>query len=61
MRNDDLSRATWRRSSYSGNSGNCVEIAIAKSVVRVRDSKNRNGGVLYVGIRDWNEFLCALK
>ena len=25
----DLSRAEWRKSSYSGQSGNCVEVAVS--------------------------------
>ena len=38
----DLTRALWRKSSYSsGNGGNCVEIAVnLPGVVAVRDSKD---------------------
>jgi hypothetical protein len=28
MTNPDLSPATWRKSSRSGNGGNCVEVAL---------------------------------
>ena len=35
----DLSRAEWRKSSYSGQSGNCVEVARnLPGLVAVRDS-----------------------
>lgn len=34
----------WRTSSYSGNQGNCVEVA--HSLDRLRDSKNQAGPVL---------------
>jgi hypothetical protein len=61
MHNDDLSRATWRTSSYSGNSGNCVEVAVAESVVGVRDSTNRDSGVLVVSREEWRKFANALK
>ena len=41
----DLSRATWRKSSYSNASGSCVEIAVLKGAIgehdiAVRDSKD---------------------
>ncbi len=45
----DLSNATWRKASRSGeNGGNCVELAKAAdaSVVAVRDSKDPDGPVL---------------
>ncbi|QKW32855.1 DUF397 domain-containing protein [Actinomadura sp. NAK00032] len=45
----DLSNATWRKASRSGeNGGNCVELAdvAGASVVAVRDSKNPDGPVL---------------
>jgi Domain of unknown function (DUF397) len=40
----DLSRAEWRKSSYSSQSGNCVEVARNLSgLVAVRDSKHPDG------------------
>ncbi|MEW2353601.1 DUF397 domain-containing protein [Spirillospora sp. NPDC029432] len=45
----DLSDATWRKASRSGeNGGNCVELAGACGVVGVRDSKDPEGPVLLV-------------
>jgi len=55
----DLSRAQWRKSSYSGNSGNCVEIADLGQVVVVRDSKNPDGPVLVVTIPQWWRFISS--
>ena len=37
----DLPRAQWRKASYSGNSGNCVEVADLGHAVAVRDSRSR--------------------
>jgi hypothetical protein len=34
---------TWRKSSFSGDTGNCVEVAVSVEAVAVRDSKNPAG------------------
>jgi hypothetical protein len=57
----DLPRAQWRRSSYSGNTGNCVEVAIKDSVVAVRDSKNPDGPKLTFTRQDWAAFIRRVK
>jgi Domain of unknown function (DUF397) len=46
----DLTKALWRKSSYSGtNGGACVEIAAnLPGIVAVRDSKNPEGPALLV-------------
>lgn len=31
---------TWRKSSHSSTSANCVELAVGETVTAVRDSKN---------------------
>jgi hypothetical protein len=36
----------WRKSSYSVNSGNCVELADAGPAILVRDSKHPEAGHL---------------
>jgi hypothetical protein len=39
---------TWRKSSYSANTGTCVEITSALD--RIRDSKNPHGPTLQVDV-----------
>ncbi|HEX6074574.1 MAG TPA: DUF397 domain-containing protein [Micromonosporaceae bacterium] len=58
----DLDRAIWRKSTRSGNGGNCVEIASNISgIVAVRDSKDPDGPAL-VSTRDrWQTFLSGVK
>jgi hypothetical protein len=64
----DLSRATWRKSSYSnGAGGSCVEIAVLadtpahEHTIAVRDSKNPDGSALTVTARQWRNFTAAIK
>ena len=45
----DLSRAEWRKSSYSSQSGNCVEVALnLPGLVAVRDPKTSDRAKLIV-------------
>jgi hypothetical protein len=57
----DLSRAQWRKSSYSGNTGNCVEVAILDGATVVRDSKDQDGLKLFIKRGQWNAFIEFLK
>jgi hypothetical protein len=57
----DLSRAQWKKSSYSGNSGNCVEVAHFGQAVAVRDSKDPDGPVVAVTSTEWRAFLSRVK
>ena len=58
----DLSRATWRKSSYSNGGGNCVEIAdLADGTRALRDSKNPDDGVLILGREAWGAFVAGIK
>jgi hypothetical protein len=57
----DLTRATWRKSSYSGNNGgNCVEVAAARTIA-IRDSKDPHGPVLAFAPKDWQQFADRIK
>jgi hypothetical protein len=47
----------WRKSSRSGGSGACVEIACQGTPVLVRDSQNRSGAVLAFPADQWSAFL----
>jgi hypothetical protein len=57
----DLSRAAWRKSTYSGNGGECVEVAdnfaAEHGIVLVRDSKDPAGPILTFTRGEWTAFL----
>jgi len=57
----DLSRAQWRKSSYSGNTGNCIEVADLDGVVAVRDSKSPDRAMLLLTQVDWRTFINAVQ
>ncbi|GLZ35960.1 DUF397 domain-containing protein [Lentzea sp. NBRC 105346] len=48
----------WRKSSYSGNGMNCVEVGHG---VGIRDSKAVAAGHLPVNAPAWSSFLTAVK
>jgi Domain of unknown function (DUF397) len=52
----DLSRADWRKSTYSTANG-CVEVAFVESRVAVRDSKWADSPVLLFSGAAWEEFV----
>lgn len=60
---NDLSRGEWRKSSYSGNSGNCVEVQAATQArtVAVRDSKQVRGPELTITADCWSAFMQGVK
>jgi hypothetical protein len=62
-RSVDLSRAVWRKSSYSnGQGGDCVEVARnLPGVIAVRDSKNPDGPALIVSRDEWAGFVTRLQ
>ncbi|MCW7945738.1 toxin [Streptomyces hygroscopicus] len=55
----DASELAWFKSSHSsGNDGNsCVEIAITRRTVHIRDSKNTEGPHLTLPPTVWSDFL----
>ncbi|MET9180824.1 DUF397 domain-containing protein [Kitasatospora aureofaciens] len=56
----DLSRASWFKSSYSGNGGSCVEVTgDFPGVVPVRDSKDPEGPALVFPVEAWKSFVAA--
>ncbi|MFI9361973.1 DUF397 domain-containing protein [Kitasatospora sp. NPDC053057] len=58
----DLSRATWRKSRFSANQGNCVEVSDDfPGIVPVRDSKDPNGPALAFPADAWRAFIAAIK
>ena len=50
----------WRTSSYSAESGDCVEIAPAPRRVLVRDSKDPDGPALAFPTSAWRTFLTTV-
>lgn len=55
-----LTRDHWRKSSYSGQSGSCVEVGAAPSWVGVRDTKDRHHTLTF-SHDTWAEFITAVK
>lgn len=57
----DLTGANWHKSTRSGDSGDCVEVADvlphAPGYVAVRDSKNPSGATLCFTDAEWNAFI----
>lgn len=50
----------FRKSSYSTNGGDCVEVAESRSVL-IRDTQNRDLGHLSFETAEWAGLLTALK
>ena len=59
---DGNSAVTWRKSSYSGNSGGqCVEVSDAAHLIAVRDSKDPEGPRLAFEREAWDVFAAKVK
>lgn len=52
---------TWRKSSYSGNNNNCVEVADGGERLAVRDSKDSAGPALLFSAEAWTSFVEGVK
>lgn len=62
MQVSGISGLRWRTSTYSGNSGQCVEVSLTDlDRVLIRDSKNPCGPMLAVRPGVWNSFTEAVK
>lgn len=49
----------WRKSSYSGYEGDCVETAFTQTIL-VRDSKAPYSGTIALSTVAWGEFIKSL-
>ncbi|MFF2748582.1 DUF397 domain-containing protein, partial [Kitasatospora sp. NPDC058048] len=56
----DLADARWRKSTYSQQGGNCVEVDDAHPG-RVRDSKDPQGPALVFPAEAWVSFVAAVR
>ncbi|PPJ23686.1 DUF397 domain-containing protein [Nocardia nova] len=61
MSNDDLSGAKWFKSSFSGSTKDCVEVAFLDAGVGVRDSKNPTGPALIFTPTEWSAFTAGVE
>ncbi len=55
--NSTWSNAKWRKSSYSGGAGNCVEVAVKGHEVAVRHSKSPDGAMVVFPLASWRAFV----
>ncbi|WP_159944900.1 DUF397 domain-containing protein [Nocardiopsis sp. FR6] len=53
-------QAPWHKSSYSGSSGSCVEVAEGEQVL-VRDTQNRSLGHISFTTAAWGALLESLR
>jgi len=51
----------WRKSSYSVNNGQCVEVMTEMGTLVIRDSVNRTGSVTRYSANGWRSFLLQVK
>ena len=59
---DDLAPAIWRKSTFSNNTGACVEVADLDSGHRaVRDSKDPAGPALSCTATQWSAFTTGIR
>ncbi|MFE6872704.1 DUF397 domain-containing protein [Kitasatospora sp. NPDC057692] len=60
--NPDLSNASWFKSSYSDNGGQCVEVSASfPGAVPVRDSKDPEGPALVFPAPAWRAFVAGVQ
>ena len=61
----DLTGVRWRKASYSGNNGNCVEVGVKSTpdgdLFLVRDTKDRVGSMLAFTTAEWDAFTAGVK
>lgn len=57
MTTANLPEFTWRKSSFSGNDTNCVEVGCARTHVGIRDTKQPDDGTLTLARATFDAFL----
>lgn len=58
---DSTPAGTWRKSSYSGKEGNCVEVAVLAGAMGLRDSKAPRSGRLVCPVGSMADLLSAIR
>lgn len=61
MNPSEIPAAAWQKSSYSGDQGECVELAPCSRLVAVRDSKNPTSPALTFGRKDLRTFVAQVR
>ena len=56
-----MERNVWRKSSRSGNNGQCVEVRDQGDTITVRDTKNPTGPMLTFTPNEWRAFIDGAK
>lgn len=56
-----MSDHAWRKSSYSPDASNCVEVATTPATVLIRDSKDTSGPQFGLSPTTWLAFLTHIK
>lgn len=57
----DVDGIAWYKSSKSSGRDNCVEVAYVDGEFRLRDSKNRNGGMLRFTPAEFEAFAHGIR
>jgi hypothetical protein len=60
---DEVSRAFWRKSTFSSMNGSCVEVGrVLPDGIGIRDTKdNGSGPILIFTDCEWNAFIAGAK
>ena len=56
-----MNNGEWHKSSFSGNSGQCVEVLQECDQRAVRDSKSPGGPQLVFTAAEWEAFILGVK
>ncbi|MFE7531870.1 DUF397 domain-containing protein [Kitasatospora sp. NPDC057542] len=62
MADFDLTTASWVKSTYSQQGGDCLEVARgSRTLMPVRDSKDPQGPALVFPAEAWKSFVAAVR